>query len=121
MSCLETCTVQAFEVNSSYASVKSHCDQTHTQLSVFLSHQFEDLLQKGEKKWVVSIADFEKITTVQSKQNICRFRIRKSVKKKIEDAASKSLRLQSYQLSYMLYVVAEQIQYGSGSKRKITK
>lgn len=120
MSCLETCTVQAFNVDSSYDIVKTLCDKTHTPLSVFLSHQFEDLLQKGEKKWGVSISEFETALSLEDKQQTCRFRIRISVKKKIDCATSKNMRLQGYQLAFMLYVVAKQIQSGS-KKRRSTK
>lgn len=119
MSSLGTCTVQAFEVDLSYGTIKSHCDKTHTQLSVYVSHQFEDLLQKGEKKWGVPVSDFEKAFTLETTHDVCRFRIRKSVKKKIEAAVKKNLRLQGYQLSYMLYVVAQQIQ--NGTKRNMAK
>lgn len=119
MPCLETCTVQAFEVNSSYEIIKSHCDKTHAPLSVYLSHQFDDLLKKGEKKWGVSISDFDIALKQNDKQKVCRFRIRKSVKKKIDVAVSKNLRLQGLQLSFMLYVIAQQLQ--TGSKRRTTK
>lgn len=114
-----TNTVQAFQVDSSFDKIHKHCEATHKQLSQFISHQFDDLLRKGERKWTVSMDQFSELITKEAKQNTCRFRVRVDVNKRIDAFAMNTSRKKSLFLSFLLYQVAIQLEHGN--KKRIVK
>lgn len=114
-----TNTVQAFEVDSSFTKIQKHCEQTQKQLSQFISHQFDNLLNKGERKWAVGIDQFSELATKEAKQNICRFRLRVDVNKRVDSYANISSRKKSLLLSCLLYQVAIQLEHGD--KKRFNK
>lgn len=114
-----TKTVQAFQVDSSFEKIQNHCEATHKQLSQFISHQFDDLLRKGERKWTVSVDQFSELISKESKQNICRFRLREDVNKRVDSFAINTSRKKSLFLSFLIYQVAVQLEHGN--KKRIVK
>ena len=108
-----TKTVQAFQVDSSFDKIQSHCEATHKQLSRFISNQFDDLLQKGEGNWIVSLDQFSELITKESTQNICRFRLREDVNKRIDAFNMNTSRKKSLFLSFLIYQVAVQLEQGN--------
>ena len=108
-----TKTVQAFQVDSSFDKIQSHCEATHKQLSRFISHQLDDLLQKGEGSWIVSLDQFSELITKESTQNICRFRLREDVNKRIDAFNMNTSRKKSLFLSFLIYQVAVQLEQGN--------
>lgn len=114
-----TITVQSFEVDSSFEKIQKHCDLTHKQLSQFISHQFEDLIRKGERKWIINMDQFSELITKEAKQNICRFRLRVDVNKRVDELAKTTSRQKGILLSFLLYQVATQLE--QGQKKRIVK
>lgn len=114
-----TKTVQAFQVDSSFDKIQKHCEATHKQLSQFVSHQFDDLLRKDEHNWAVSVDQFSELISKESKQNICRFRLREDVNKHVDAFAINTSRKKSLFLSFLIYQVAVQLEHGN--KKRIVK
>ncbi len=114
-----TMTVQAFEVESSFAKINEYCEKTHKQFSQYISQQFEGLLNKGERKWVVSGEQFAELVTKETKKNTCRFRLRVDVNKRVDSYAISTSRQKSVLLSLLMYQVAIQLEHGS--KKRLVK
>lgn len=114
-----TITVQGFEVDSSFEKIQNHCDLTHKQLSQFISHHFDDLLKKGERKWTVSLDQFGELITKEAKKNICRFRLREDVNKRLDEFLTANSLPKGIMLSFLLYQVSVQLEEGKKSLVKM--
>lgn len=115
----KTVTVQAFEVDSSFIKTQKHCETTHKKFSQFISHQFGELLRKGESKWLVSLDQFSNLITKDSKDTPCRFRLSVEVNKRVDDLASATSIQKGILLSCLLYQVAMQLE--QGQKKQVVK